>query len=108
MGILNDIAKRDLTGRLKKEDWIGKLRKLTGDELYFYNKKMKVGETCVCPVCKEAFTKKQYSQAFCSGECKDKFYNKKKKGTRNDYYARYNREHPERLERIGIYIDQSS
>ena len=60
MGILNDIVKRDLTGRLKKEDWIGKLRKLTGDELYFYNKKMKVGETCVCPVCKEAFTKKQY------------------------------------------------
>lgn len=75
-------------------------------ELYLLNKKKKTGEICVCPICGEQFVKRQYSQAFCCGQCKDKFWNDK--GDRHkdpDYYRKYNISHPERLERIGIYSE---
>lgn len=104
MGILNDMIKRDLVGKPKKEDWIIKMRSYPRNVLYLKNKDTKTGEACVCPICKEAFTKKQYSQAFCSIQCKDKFYNDIKKGTRNAYYKKYNIKHPERLERIGVKV----
>lgn len=100
MGILNDMIKRDLVGKPKKEDWIIKMRSFPRNVLYLKNKDAKTGEACVCPICKEAFTKKQYNQAFCSIQ----FYNDIKKGTRNAYYKKYNIEHHERLERIGVKV----
>jgi endogenous inhibitor of DNA gyrase (YacG/DUF329 family) len=45
--------------------------------LYRTNKKAKVGETIECPICNTKFTKRQYSQAFCSTRCKDRFWNAK-------------------------------
>lgn len=51
--------------------------------LYKINKDAKVGETIECPVCHTQFTKRQYSQAFCSSHCKDKFWNSK--GDRHNY-----------------------
>ena len=72
---------------------------------YKANKATKVGEEIVCPICGTKFVKKQYSQAFCSTECKDKFWNDKKKGKRNAYFHKYNMEHPERLAILGIETD---
>lgn len=75
-------------------------------ERYNINKACKVGETIICPICHTAFIKKQYSQAFCCTQCKDKFWNSK--GDRHsdpNYYRNYNMRHPERLMRIGIDID---
>lgn len=43
--------------------------------LYRANKEAKVGETITCPVCHTRFRKIQWAQAFCSGHCKDKFWN---------------------------------
>ena len=43
--------------------------------LYHANKDAKVGSIIECPVCHKPFKKIQYSQAFCSGECKDRFWN---------------------------------
>lgn len=43
--------------------------------LYQANKEAKVGEIIECPVCHTKFAKRQYSQAFCCGWCKDKFHN---------------------------------
>lgn len=51
--------------------------------LYKINKEAKVGETIECPICHTKFTKKQYSQAFCSTRCKDRFWNSK--GDRRQY-----------------------
>ena len=51
--------------------------------LYKINKEAKVGETIECPMCHTQFTKRQYSQAFCSSHCKDKFWNSK--GDRHNY-----------------------
>ena len=51
--------------------------------LYKLNKEAKVGETIECPICHTKFTKKQYSQAFCSTRCKDRFWNAK--GDRHQY-----------------------
>lgn len=45
--------------------------------LYKLNKESKVGETIECPICHTKFTKRQYSQAFCSTRCKDRFWNSK-------------------------------
>jgi predicted nucleic acid-binding Zn ribbon protein len=70
---------------------------------YDINKSAKVGTEIICPVCGKRFIKKSYQQAFCSTECKDKYWNQKRKG--NGYFKQYNIEHPERLERIGIDID---
>lgn len=70
---------------------------------YDINKSAKVGTEIICPVCGKRFIKKSYQQAFCSTECKDKYWNHKRKC--NGYFKQYNIEHPERLERIGIDID---
>ena len=43
--------------------------------LYRSNKEAKVGEAIECPVCHTKFIKRQYSQAFCCGHCKDRFHN---------------------------------
>ena len=75
-------------------------------EIYRTNKEKKVGEECICPICKSVFTKKQYAQAFCCNECKVKFHNDRQLGKRNDYFRRYNKKHPERLERIDIYKNE--
>ena len=73
-------------------------------DIYLENKKKKVGETCVCPICLEKFVKRQYSQAFCCGQCKDKYWNAKGDRHSNpNYHREYNMMHPERLERVGIY-----
>jgi predicted nucleic acid-binding Zn ribbon protein len=70
---------------------------------YNTNKAAKVGTEIICPVCGKHFIKKYYQQAFCSTECKDKYWNQKRKG--NGYFKQYNKDHPERLERIGIDLD---
>lgn len=44
------------------------------EEQYKKNKSAKVGETIVCPTCGTEFVKKQYSQAFCCGKCKDAYW----------------------------------
>lgn len=75
----------------------------TRKKTYLENKSKKTGETCICPVCGSAFTKRQWSQAFCCKECKDKYWNDKGDRHRSGYHTEYNMKHPERLERIGIY-----
>ena len=66
---------------------------------YEQNKAAKVGETIRCACCGKEFVKKQYSQAFCCGKCKDKYWNRKGDRHNNpNYYRNYNAEHPERLE----------
>lgn len=85
-------------------------------EQYQKNKSQAVGTIITCPICKCAFMKKQYAQAFCSADCKNKFWNDKKdRHTDPNYYTKYNMKHSERLERIGIvkemgefgYIDEN-
>ena len=71
--------------------------------LYKNNKSAKVGTEIECPVCHKRFIKKSYQQAFCCKDCKDKFWNRTRKS--NGYFSRYNAEHTERLERVGIYLD---
>lgn len=44
--------------------------------LYEYNKTRKIGEHIYCPTCGSEFDKVQWSQAFCSGKCKDDYWNK--------------------------------
>ena len=46
-------------------------------EQYLANKSAKVKDVLVCPICGSKFIKKQYSQAFCSTRCKDRFWNAK-------------------------------
>lgn len=72
-------------------------------ETYLANKKAKVGERIACPVCGELFTKKQYSQAFCCGECKDTFWNAKGDRHRSGYYEDYDAKRPERQKRRRLY-----
>ena len=68
--------------------------------LYKENKLAAVGTEIECPVCHKRFIKKYYQQAFCDFMCKNNFWNRTRKS--NGYFSRYNAEHPERLERIGI------
>ncbi len=48
-------------------------------KVYLINKKLKVGESCICPSCNTPFVKTNYQQAFCktkgSTVCKDKYWN---------------------------------
>ncbi len=69
------------------------------NKLYTYNKNAKVGTTLICPICGETFSKRQYAQAFCSSKCKDKYWNKNSDRHSKGYYTKYNKEHPERLNR---------
>lgn len=70
---------------------------------YDNNKAAKVGETINCLVCNKTFIKKQYSQVFCCGECKDKYWNRKGDRHKAGYYEKYDKKHPERLERAAIW-----
>ena len=70
---------------------------------YNVNKSAKVNSQIVCPVCGKSFIKKSYQQAFCCGYCKDTYHNRRR--TDNGYFRRYNIEHPERLDRVGINIE---
>lgn len=45
------------------------------NQIYRDNKASAVGKSIICPVCGKIFPKRQYSQAFCSGACKDAFHN---------------------------------
>lgn len=74
-------------------------------KIYTQNKSKKVGETCICPICKKEFVKKHYAQAFCSNDCKVKFHNDKQVGKRNEYFRKYNMKHTERYTRVGIDIE---
>lgn len=69
------------------------------ETIYKFNKTAKVGTTIVCPICGETFSKRQYAQAFCCSECKDKYWNKNGDRHSKGYYTNYNKEHPERLNR---------
>lgn len=72
---------------------------------YLTNKERKVGDKCICPICKCEFTKTHYAQAFCCNECKVKYHNDKQRGKRNGYFRKYNMKHPERLSRVGIDLE---
>lgn len=74
-------------------------------ENYILNKKIPIGSSCCCPICKNTFIKHHYAQVFCSNECKNKFHNDKQRGKRNSYYRQYNMKHPERYERVCIDIE---
>ena len=76
--------------------------KIKRKEIYKSNKDKKVGDKCICPICKSEFTKTHYAQAFCCNECKVKFHNDKQRGKRNGYFRKYNIKHPERYERVDI------
>lgn len=69
------------------------------ETIYKFNKTAKVGTIIVCPICGETFSKRQYAQAFCCSECKDKYWGKKGDRHSKGYYTKYNKEHPERLNR---------
>ena len=72
-------------------------------ERYKLNKGAKVGEEIACPVCNDTFVKKQYSQAFCCGQCKDKYWNAKKDRHKAGYYEEYDSKRPERMARRIVY-----
>ena len=68
-------------------------------EIYLANKAKKVGDVCICPICGAEFVKKQWQQAFCRRECKEKFWNEKGDRHRDkNYYHNYNMKHPERYD----------
>lgn len=70
---------------------------------YEANKSAKVGTEITCPICGTKFVKRQYSQAFCDGKCKDAFWNAKKDRHRVGYYEEYDNKHPERKLRKALY-----
>lgn len=78
------------------------MSKLTNKEMiatYKLNKDIKVGKYIICPICGKEVIKTHYAQAFCSNECKNAYWNKKGDRHKKGYYHKYNKEHPERLER---------
>ena len=70
---------------------------------YKSNKVAKVGEIITCPICGEVFKKRQYSQAFCCGHCKDAYWNAKGDRHYAGYYEDYDAKSPERMERRALY-----
>lgn len=72
-------------------------------QTYKQNKSAKVGTTIVCPVCGDSFQKKQYSQAFCCGQCKDTYWNAKGDRHQPGYYEEYDQKNPERMKRRRLY-----
>lgn len=75
------------------------------DEICTYeaNKKAKVGTDIICPICRTKFVKRQYSQAFCCGRCKDAYWNAKGDRHSVGYYEKYDHKHPERKLRRALY-----
>lgn len=74
-------------------------RKIT----YEANKKAKVSTDIICPICGTKFVKRQYSQAFCCGRCKDAYWNAKGDRHSVGYYKKYDNKHPERKLRRELY-----
>ena len=70
---------------------------------YEANKSAKVGTEITCPICGTNFVKRQYSQAFCDGKCKDAFWNAKRDRHSVGYYEKYDNKHPERKLRKALY-----
>lgn len=70
---------------------------------YEANKSANVGTEITCPICSTKFVKRQYSQAFCDGKCKDAYWNAKKDRHRVGYYKEYDNKHPERKLRRALY-----
>jgi len=70
---------------------------------YKANKAAKVGAMITCPICGEVFKKKQYSQAFCCGQCKDAYWNAKGDRHYAGYYEDYDAKRTERMERRALY-----
>lgn len=70
---------------------------------YEANKNAKVGTEITCPICGTKFVKRQYSQAFCDGKCKDAFWNAKGDRHSVGYYEKYDNKHPERKLRRALY-----
>ena len=83
-----------------------KHKKSKRQQQYEYNKAAKTGEIITCPICGTSFKKRQYSQAFCCGQCKDKYWNDK--GDRHDpgYYEEYDNARPDRKMRRKLYGSQ--
>lgn len=69
------------------------------EKQYKLNKDTKVGCNIICPICGNEVIKTHYAQAFCSNECKVEYWNSKGDRHKKGYYRKYNKEHPERLER---------
>lgn len=74
---VSSIAQKSLLDRLFPElsKTSAGMSKKKKKGLYRSNKEAKVGEAIECPVCHTKFIKRQYSQAFCCGHCKDRFHN---------------------------------
>lgn len=53
-----------------------------------------------CCYCGKEFISKNSKQKFCCLSCKNSYWNKKGDRHKKGYYAKYNKEHPERLEYI--------
>lgn len=70
---------------------------------YDLNKLAKVRDEIICPVCGTRFTKRQYSQAFCCGSCKDDYHNMIGDRHDRDYARSYNLKHPERMRRLQAF-----
>lgn len=70
---------------------------------YEANKSAKVGTEISCPICFNKFIKRQYSQAFCCGKCKDNYWNAKGDRHSVGYYEKYDNKHPERKLRKALY-----
>ena len=69
---------------------------------YLANKEAKTGTEIICPICKDKFIKRQYSQAFCCSQCKDAYWNAKNSDRHSnpDYYRNYNHKSPNKTERL--------
>lgn len=78
-------------------------KKHKSNAIYAENKAAKVGTELVCPTCGKTFTKKQWAQAFCCNDCKNKYWNAKGDRHSKDYYEKYDLEHPSRLRNRIIY-----
>lgn len=70
---------------------------------YEANKSAKVGTEIICPICSKQLIKRQYSQAFCCGKCKDDYWNAKGDRHSVGYYEKYDNKHPERKLRKALY-----
>lgn len=70
---------------------------------YLANKAAKTGDMITCPVCGEVFKKRQYSQVFCCGQCKDAYWNAKGDRHSPGYYEEYDNKNPERKKRRLLY-----
>ena len=70
---------------------------------YQANKAAKVGSEIVCPICGTTFIKRQWQQAFCCSECKNKYWNSKGDRHKAGYYEEYDAARPERQKRRELY-----